>query len=210
MAEEELEKAWKLDPTLPQIGKDMIWVCIGRGHNREVMEKWFQRAMVADEDYLDAGQAKLEYLHPKWHGRKELMLGFAQQFAATKNWDSDIPLIVIQRGKNSPGTTTAAGRSGAHPAESGPTSKASCGNTRSGTLNPLIFTHFTCGWRTSVRECEDALGGNALIAGRYRRSVFHNDESFKEFVAYFSAPEIREQSKQALQARQEREKKEKK
>jgi hypothetical protein len=54
-----------------------VEMAIGEG-NRDEMEKWFWRAMDADNDNLDACNKKLLWLEPKWHGSPEEMLEFAR------------------------------------------------------------------------------------------------------------------------------------
>jgi hypothetical protein len=60
------------------------------------LEKWFWRAMDADNDNLDACNKKLLWLEPKWHGSPEEMLEFARTCRDTKNWSSGIPLLLAE------------------------------------------------------------------------------------------------------------------
>ena len=103
-ARKALEEAWNLDNTDSQSAAAMITVemAIGEG-NRDEMEKWFWRAMNADNDNLDACNKKLLWLEPKWHGSPEDMLEFARTCRDTKNWRSGIPLLVAERITDWPG-----------------------------------------------------------------------------------------------------------
>jgi hypothetical protein len=94
-AESDLEQAWKLDAGIATIAVDMLWTSIGRGHDQETLERWFQRALAADGDNYQACDAKFQYLQPKWYGSIEEALAFGQQCAATRNWNSDIPLVML-------------------------------------------------------------------------------------------------------------------
>src|SRR5581483_2495023 len=49
-AETALAAAWAADPTCAPAAAEMIRVCMGRGHDRGVMEQWFRRALEADGD----------------------------------------------------------------------------------------------------------------------------------------------------------------
>ena len=87
-----LEKAYEADPTSAQAATAMMRVELGQGRGREVMEKWFERAIAADPGHLhqypggrDAYDWKREYLMPRWHGSDELVLAFGHQCAATRN-----------------------------------------------------------------------------------------------------------------------------
>jgi hypothetical protein len=96
-ARKALEDACDLDPTDSQSAAAMITVemAIGEG-NRGEMEKWFWRAMEADNDNLDACNRKLLWLEPKWHGSEDDVLDFAHACSGTKNWRSGIPLILAE------------------------------------------------------------------------------------------------------------------
>jgi tetratricopeptide (TPR) repeat protein len=97
VARKALEEAWNLDKTDSQSAAAMIEVelAIGEG-NRDEMEKWFWRAMDADNDNLDACNKKLRWLEPKWHGSPEDLLEFARTCRDTKNWSSGIPLLLAE------------------------------------------------------------------------------------------------------------------
>ena len=84
-AQEALEAAYDLDPDRPHAPSELIFVCIGRGHPRAEMEKWFAAAMTADPDHMKACTLKLEYLHPKWYGDLDDYLGFGWQCVRTEN-----------------------------------------------------------------------------------------------------------------------------
>ena len=96
-ARKAFEEAWNLDKKDSQSAAAMITVemAIGEG-NRNEMEKWFWRAMDADNDNLEACKNKLLWLEPKWHGSPEKMLEFARACRDTKNWRSRIPLLLSE------------------------------------------------------------------------------------------------------------------
>jgi hypothetical protein len=96
-AEKELTAAFNLDPDRPQAPTRMIAVCMGRGHSRAVMEKWFARAMTADPDNARACSAKLLYLAPKWHGAPDRSeaIGFAWQCVRTANTVGMLPSVAF-------------------------------------------------------------------------------------------------------------------
>ncbi|MDB5357808.1 MAG: hypothetical protein JWN24_4261 [Phycisphaerales bacterium] len=90
-----LTKAWELDPKDPRAATKMITVELGQGKGREVMERWFKRAMEADPDNREACKAKLYYLQPKWHGSPQAMLQFGHDCLDSKNWYGTIPFTLI-------------------------------------------------------------------------------------------------------------------
>ena len=78
-AETALRNAWRLDPSLPTTPERMIWVCIGRGHNRREMELWFQRGRNLTVGSYELHHGKATYLMPKWHGSLKEVLEFGRQ-----------------------------------------------------------------------------------------------------------------------------------
>lgn len=95
VAEELLEKAWKLDPKDPAPPTRMLVVELGQGRGRERMELWFKRAMEADPDNYSACAKKLYYLEPKWHGSAEDMLAFGRECLQSGNWDARLPFFLV-------------------------------------------------------------------------------------------------------------------
>jgi hypothetical protein len=95
LAEAALTAAWEADPACADVAAKMTIVCMGLGHNRETMEKWFQRAIDADGDSLDACNYKMNYLLPKWLGSDGEALQFGRQCCATRNWSAGLPLILV-------------------------------------------------------------------------------------------------------------------
>ncbi len=67
-AEADLQKAYAMDPSDPQSAASMTHLCLLKGYPRAVMEKWFDRAIGADDFWLDAYTAKLNFLMPQWYG----------------------------------------------------------------------------------------------------------------------------------------------
>ena len=86
------EAAWKLDPTLPAAPRNMVIIAAaGPGD----MERWFRRAMDAHPDDYPAASNKLNFLQPRWGGSDEALLAFGRQCAATHDWLSRIPYILL-------------------------------------------------------------------------------------------------------------------
>lgn len=96
-AEKSLTTAWELDNNCAEASADMVTVCFGLGHERDVMEKWFRRTVEADPNHPEVFQAKLEYLHPKWHGSVEELMEFARQVAKLERWDSLLAITLMQK-----------------------------------------------------------------------------------------------------------------
>lgn len=95
-AQTHLEDAWKLDDGRYQAANDMITVAMGLGWDHEKMDVWFQRAMKANSDNLEACSRKLTYLMPRWHGRWAETLAFGRKCVETKNWEGRLPLLLPQ------------------------------------------------------------------------------------------------------------------
>ncbi|QDU21280.1 hypothetical protein [Urbifossiella limnaea] len=94
-AEAALAEAHDLDPDRPEAATQMLWVCVGLGHPREEMERWFGRAMRAEPDNTPACTVKIEYLHPKWYGTDDDYLGFAWQCVRTRNVHGRLPVVPV-------------------------------------------------------------------------------------------------------------------
>ena len=95
IAEQALNRAWKLNPKDPRIAVKMMSVELGQGQGRERMELWFNRAMELNPNDYDACSAKLFYLEPKWYGSANDMLNFGRECVQSTNWGGRIPLILI-------------------------------------------------------------------------------------------------------------------
>ncbi len=95
VADDALERAWAMDHAEPSAPTQMIGVELGQGKGRDVMERWWQRAMDADPDNVQACRSKRYYLEPKWYGSPEEMLKFGRQCLAGGNWKAGIPFVLI-------------------------------------------------------------------------------------------------------------------
>jgi hypothetical protein len=91
-----LEEAWQLDPADAKSATLMIQVEIGIGEKRAEMEKWFDRAMRADNDNETACRLKMDWLDPKWHGSIDDLLDFGRACRDTGNWSTGIPLLLAE------------------------------------------------------------------------------------------------------------------
>lgn len=96
IADQALEEAWKIDPTISAVADEMITVCLGQGGGRGRMEIWFRRALEADPDDYQVCSAKLYYLYPRWHGSHEDMIAFGRQCATGENYFAGTPFILAQ------------------------------------------------------------------------------------------------------------------
>lgn len=86
LAETALTKAWEMDSDDPSAAVLMLKVELGQGQGPERMETWYQRAMKADPDNLEAPRAKMYYLEPKWYGSAEAMLAFGRELRDSQNY----------------------------------------------------------------------------------------------------------------------------
>lgn len=92
-----LEQAYKLDPMDGNVCASMIVVCkaLGKGDHEET-RLWFDRAMKANPGNYDACSNLLDYLEPKWHGSREVLVGFGRSCLRSNNWPSKIPLLIAE------------------------------------------------------------------------------------------------------------------
>jgi hypothetical protein len=96
VARQALEEAWEVEPNNPRTAARMITVEKGLSRGRDEMEKWFQRAMSADGNNINACRAKLDWLDPKWNGSEEEMLAFGKACRETGNWRMGITLLAAE------------------------------------------------------------------------------------------------------------------
>ncbi len=96
IAQKALNEAWRLRPDARTAGYLLDIEKTAGGGDRANMELWFDRAMTADGNHLDACRSKLDWLDPKWHGTAEEMLAFGRACAATKNWRAGITLLAAE------------------------------------------------------------------------------------------------------------------
>lgn len=90
-----LRRAWQLDPTLPEVPWKMITVCLGLGHPRPEMEKWFDRARNLSSGWYDLYSAKGQFLMPKWHGSVSEVLKFGRECLTDTNAVGRTRLMIV-------------------------------------------------------------------------------------------------------------------
>lgn len=100
VAEDSLQKAWRLDPTLQKIPLKMLSLELGQGQGRNRMELWFQRAMALNTNNYQACGAKLFYLLPQWYGSAKDMIEFGRECVASTNWGPAVPWTLIHAHEN--------------------------------------------------------------------------------------------------------------
>jgi hypothetical protein len=95
IADDDMEKAWKLDPTDSRIPSQMIAIAEAGQKQRPEMEMWFTRAMALNHDNYDACKKKLHYLYPQWYGSRDDMIAFGRECVASTNWGGEVPIILV-------------------------------------------------------------------------------------------------------------------
>lgn len=92
-AREHLEAAHQLYPEFPEAATLMIKVAMGGEHRGgEDFRFWFEEAAKAQFDYGPAYSAVRWALRPRWHGSIQAMLAFGAECAATKRYDTMVPI----------------------------------------------------------------------------------------------------------------------
>jgi tetratricopeptide (TPR) repeat protein len=94
-----LEQAWEDEPNNGYVATQMINVLLGENAEREVMERWWQRAMRADPHNFEACSNKMYFLEPKWHGSNEDMVEFGRRLLKEGNWGDRLPLQLVSAHK---------------------------------------------------------------------------------------------------------------
>jgi len=92
IAEEALNKAWKMDRSLPDTPLAAMRLEVGQGIGRERMELWYQRAVAFPQDRYEAVRQKLWYLQPRWYGSEEECLDFAREVVKSNQFSGREPL----------------------------------------------------------------------------------------------------------------------
>lgn len=85
-------RAWRLHPEYPEAATAMIEVAKASDDGgKEEMRKWFDRAVAAQLDWVDAYGSYEWGLRPRWLGSVEEMLAFGEECLATGRYDTDVP-----------------------------------------------------------------------------------------------------------------------
>ena len=92
----ELERAWQLDCTDPDIAASMIDVCRFRKLPQTEMDQWFQRGLATGRDGTGCCRAKFTYLSPQWHGNLKEQLAFVRECTAHPEYGWAGPLLAEQ------------------------------------------------------------------------------------------------------------------
>ncbi len=93
--EEALRTSWQLSPSLAQVPMRMIWVCIGRGHPRAEMERWFRQGQTLSSGWYELYQAKVQFLMPKWHGSNREVVQFGRACLTDTNAVKRARLMIV-------------------------------------------------------------------------------------------------------------------
>jgi hypothetical protein len=86
LAQQALDRAWKLNPKDwrgPNVMMEVVFLDSG---DRDVMEKWFQRAMQNNPDNFAACAIKLNFMTPRWGGSGEALVAFGRHCLTNTLW----------------------------------------------------------------------------------------------------------------------------
>lgn len=99
LAREALVQAHQMKPDRPEAAASMITVTMGEsGEQLEELRHWFDLAIAAQFDYLDAYQAMILALRPRWGGDHRLMMAFGVLCAKTERYDTLVPSRLLIAG----------------------------------------------------------------------------------------------------------------
>lgn len=87
-------RAWELHPELPEAAGEMIKITMAsKGAAGENVRFWFDEAVQADFDYLEAYFSLAWALRPRWGGSHQQMGAFGDECLSTGRFDTDIPFM---------------------------------------------------------------------------------------------------------------------
>lgn len=94
-ARKHLETAWQINPLIPLAPAKMISVVMGERSSHDSCRIWFDRAVAAQFDYVEAYKSYLWSIRPRWGGSHARMLSFGRACANTRSFDTLVPCLVF-------------------------------------------------------------------------------------------------------------------
>jgi hypothetical protein len=95
-ARKSLTESWRLRPDRPEAATIMIGVVLGGAEVGETPRLWFDRAVAARFDYGPAYDNLQNALRWRWSGDPDALLAFARECAATRRFDTQVPLFAFR------------------------------------------------------------------------------------------------------------------
>ena len=95
-ARKSLRESWRLRPDRPEAATTMIGVVLGGAEEGETPRLWFDRAVAARFDYMPAYDNLQNALRWRWSGDPDALLAFARECAATRRFDTEVPLFAFR------------------------------------------------------------------------------------------------------------------
>jgi hypothetical protein len=86
-----LSEACKLCPNHPEAPALMVKMIGPWGGEPADLRRWFDTAVAAQFDYLEAYSSYLHYSQPRWGGSQRTLLDFGQECLATGRFDTEVP-----------------------------------------------------------------------------------------------------------------------
>ncbi|MDB5326522.1 MAG: hypothetical protein JWM57_2091, partial [Phycisphaerales bacterium] len=91
LARQNFQAAYGMEPTYPEAASGMITVCMAESGQADDPRVWFDRAIGAQIDYMNAWSGYAQVLQPRWGGSLPAMMALASEAAATKRYDTIVP-----------------------------------------------------------------------------------------------------------------------
>ena len=91
-ARKALTESWRLRPDRPEAATLMIGVAMADRAPGETPRLWFDRAVAARFDYIPAYEKLQNALRSRWSGDPGALLALARECAATRRFDTNVPL----------------------------------------------------------------------------------------------------------------------
>jgi hypothetical protein len=95
-ARKALSESWRLRSDRPEAATAMIAVAMADSAQGETPRLWFDRAVAARFDYMPAYDALQNALRWRWSGDPDALLALARECAATRRFDTEVPLFAFR------------------------------------------------------------------------------------------------------------------
>jgi hypothetical protein len=95
-AREHLLEAWNMNPEWPEAASGMIKVVMAKhGPPGDTERMWFDRAVTAEFDHIEAYEALLWSIMPRWGGSHQQLYNFGRECLETNRFDTQVPSMFV-------------------------------------------------------------------------------------------------------------------
>jgi hypothetical protein len=95
-AREHLLEAWNMNPEWPEAATSMIKVVMAKhGPPGDTERMWFDRAVASEFDHIEAYEALLWSIMPRWGGSHQQLYNFGRECLETNRFDTQVPSMFV-------------------------------------------------------------------------------------------------------------------